>query len=216
MKERPLGRAALLLIPLGMLVQADTIVLQDGTRYSGTFVSANRMRVQFELDNGRQRSFNKSDIRSIRFGDDREGFSDRQQSGGYSRQGDLNQDWRAGADDRRNNRWDSGGRNAIERKYQDLGGRGGFAGPAIGSEQQVAGRGSFQEFQNATIYWSDQTGAHEVHGSIRDEYRKAGGPEGRLGFPTSDEEQAGNGRMSRFENGTIFFGPNGPRVSYTR
>ncbi|HYH54129.1 MAG TPA: LamG-like jellyroll fold domain-containing protein [Solirubrobacterales bacterium] len=69
--------------------------------------------------------------------------------------------------------------------------------------------GRLTHFEFASFYWSGATGAHEVHGGILDEYRKQGGPAGRLGFPTSDEADIpGGGTLARyntFENGSILW-----------
>jgi hypothetical protein len=93
---------------------------------------------------------------------------------------------------------------AIESKVQQLGA--GFLG-APTSDVQMApdGIGRYREFRNASVYWSPQTGAHEVHGSIRDKWLSLGGAAGELGYPTSDETLARDGlsRVTRFEHGQI-------------
>jgi uncharacterized protein with LGFP repeats len=64
--------------------------------------------------------------------------------------------------------------------------------------------GRVSEFERCTIYWSDRTGAFEVHGDIRDYYNRLGGPAGALGLPTSDElDIPGHGRFNTFENGSL-------------
>jgi len=67
--------------------------------------------------------------------------------------------------------------------------------------------GRISEFERTTIYWSNRTGAFEVHGDIRTKYRNAGGPAGNLGFPTSDERDipgaSGAARYNTFEHGSI-------------
>jgi hypothetical protein len=57
----------------------------------------------------------------------------------------------------------------------------------------------------ASIFWSEATGAHIVIEEIRDEYLRQGGPQGQLGYPTSDEMAAAEypNRISHFEHGTI-------------
>jgi len=54
-----------------------------------------------------------------------------------------------------------------------------------------------------SIYWSHDTGAHEVHGIIGETYRSEGGGGSCLGLPISDEEADGDGRISVFEHGVI-------------
>jgi PKD repeat protein len=65
-------------------------------------------------------------------------------------------------------------------------------------EFAIAG-GAASYFQRANIYWTQATGAHEVHGSIRKKYLALGGPAG-YGFPLTDEVRAadGIGRYSDF------------------
>ncbi len=65
------------------------------------------------------------------------------------------------------------------------------------------GVGRFNHFEHGSIYWTPGTGAHEVHGAIRDEWARLGWERGRLGYPTSDEEPAADGRRSRFQGGDI-------------
>ena len=55
------------------------------------------------------------------------------------------------------------------------------------------------ELQGATIYWSAATGAHEVHGAIRDKWLAAGGPAGFVGLPTSDEMNVAEGYRSQVQ-----------------
>jgi len=58
---------------------------------------------------------------------------------------------------------------------------------------------------DSTICWSAQTGAHVVHGEIRDLWLQRGAESGDLGYPISSEEPTpdGRGRQSRFEFGQI-------------
>lgn len=85
---------------------------------------------------------------------------------------------------------------------------------AIGYEDSVLGfprsdelttpnkRGKFNQFEHGLIYWTPNTGAHAVYGSILDEYAAQGYENSRLGFPTSDEfDLPGGGRQVYFENG---------------
>jgi uncharacterized protein with LGFP repeats len=43
-------------------------------------------------------------------------------------------------------------------------------------------RGFFTQFNNGVIYWSNQTGAHEVHGAILEKWSSLGRQSGVLGF----------------------------------
>lgn len=70
--------------------------------------------------------------------------------------------------------------------------------------------GRYSRFANGTFFWSPATGAHVVYGAIADFYRSVGGPQGRLGFPTSDEldlPDAPGARYNTFERGAIAWYP---------
>jgi hypothetical protein len=96
----------------------------------------------------------------------------------------------------------------IESKYLDLGGDSGFLRNPVGPEQTV-GKGRMRAYQGGNIYWSRETGAHEVHGSILTFYTNAGGPTGYLGFAATDEVNAARpgARTNRFEYGAIYWSP---------
>jgi uncharacterized protein with LGFP repeats len=99
---------------------------------------------------------------------------------------------------------------AIGRKYQDLGGPGSFLGQPLTDELGTPdGVGRFNHFQGGSIYWTPQTGAHEVHGYIRDKWASMGWERSYLGYPLSDESPMpdGIGRYSNFQGGTIFWSP---------
>lgn len=64
---------------------------------------------------------------------------------------------------------------------------------------------AMQEFTNGMMYWSAQTGAHEVYGAILWMYRAVGGPASKLGLPITGEYDVANGRASRFQGGTITY-----------
>jgi hypothetical protein len=67
------------------------------------------------------------------------------------------------------------------------------------------GIGRYNHFQHGSIYWTPTTGAHEVHGAIRDRWAALGWERSSLGYPVSDEtdEVDGSGRVSLFEHGAI-------------
>lgn len=80
------------------------------------------------------------------------------------------------------------------------------AGGALGEDAPEIGR--YSRFANATIYWSPATGAHIVYGGIAQYYSTVGGPQGRLGFPTSDEADlpgAPGARYNTFEHGWVMW-----------
>ncbi len=101
-------------------------------------------------------------------------------------------------------------RGEIDARYQSLGGCNSFLGPALTDEMPTPdGAGRFNVFYNGSIYWSPSTGAHEVHGAIRDKYKELGWEAGMLGYPISNETKTpdGVGRFSVFENGSIYWTP---------
>jgi uncharacterized protein with LGFP repeats len=67
--------------------------------------------------------------------------------------------------------------------------------------------GRFNHFQAGSIYWTLATGAHEVHGHIRDEWMALGWERSPLGYPIADESSTpgSSGRYSRFQGGAIYW-----------
>jgi hypothetical protein len=87
--------------------------------------------------------------------------------------------------------------------WQSFGGATGVLGEPTDSWYSVNG-GQAQDFQGGSIDWSSATGTYEVHGAIYNEYANMSGPNGVLGFPTTDELPVTNsagtviGRVSYF------------------
>jgi uncharacterized protein with LGFP repeats len=104
---------------------------------------------------------------------------------------------------------------AIDDKYAQLGGPGGWLGPPVdagaGSDEFATadGRGRARDFANGTIYWSPEAGAHEVHGDIRLKWAHLGAVRSFLGFPVTDETGTpdGVGRFNHFQGGSIYWTP---------
>jgi uncharacterized protein with LGFP repeats len=71
------------------------------------------------------------------------------------------------------------------------------------------GRGSARDYDVGSIYWTPQTGAHEVHGDIRVKWASLGGHRSFLGYPVTDETGCpdGHGRFNHFEGGSIYWTP---------
>jgi uncharacterized protein with LGFP repeats len=69
--------------------------------------------------------------------------------------------------------------------------------------------GAGQHFEGGSIYWSPATGAHEVHGAIKDKWAAMGWENSYLGFPVTDETATpdGFGRFNFFEGGAIYYHP---------
>ena len=93
-----------------------------------------------------------------------------------------------------------------------LGGPTGFVGLPTADQQVSTGEGSWATFDGADITWSESTGAHEVHGAIRDRWHALGGA--AWAYPTNDESAlrdghgAEIGRVNTFPGGRgIYWSP---------
>jgi uncharacterized protein with LGFP repeats len=64
--------------------------------------------------------------------------------------------------------------------------------------------GQFTHFEHGSIYWTAATGAHEVHGTIRDKWAALGRERSLLGSQFSDEYGYGDGRRSDFQHGYLY------------
>ena len=93
--------------------------------------------------------------------------------------------------------------NGIAMKYEEVQATTPLGAP-VGELEEVA-TGFVMEFEEGAIFQGPDGNAFLVQGAILDEYMASGGPEGDLGFPTSDEMAEEAGFMSAFENGTIMF-----------
>ena len=96
-------------------------------------------------------------------------------------------------------------------KYKQLKGTAGFLGAALTPESQTpaAKPGLYRHFQGGSIYWSANTGAHEVHGLIRNKWSALGWEQGELGFPMTDELTVsdGQGKYNHFQGGSLWYHP---------
>jgi M6 family metalloprotease-like protein len=96
----------------------------------------------------------------------------------------------------------------IRAKYASTGGPTGFLGPATSAIIRAAdGVGYFQNYQHGSIFWTQATGAHEVHGLIHQKWASLGWERSFLGYPTTDESSApgGAGRYNNFQGGSIYW-----------
>ena len=98
---------------------------------------------------------------------------------------------------------------AIRAEWLRRGGVRSFLGYPISDETTGAHDGRFSHFQGGSIYWKADTGAHEVHGAIRERWKELGSEVSNLGYPTTGEVRApaGNGKWQRFENGLMYWTP---------
>ena len=94
---------------------------------------------------------------------------------------------------------------ALFGKYLSLGGAYGFLGLPTSGEVAVTG-GRANVFQAGSLYWSADSGAHEIHGDIRRKYLSAGGS-AVLGLPTTDEVDVPGGRGNTFTKASIYWSP---------
>jgi hypothetical protein len=96
----------------------------------------------------------------------------------------------------------------ISDKYAQLGGAAGFLGQPIIAETWAPDFvGRFRHYEGGSIYWHPRTGAHEVHGLIRQRWAQLNWEQGYLGYPVTDEIDTvdGGGRVSRFEGGELIW-----------
>ena len=102
---------------------------------------------------------------------------------------------------------------AIRQRYNQLGGS--AWGFPITDETAPDKRGRFNHFKDVatgaekSIYWTPQTGAHEVFGAIRQAWAALKWETGVLGYPTSGEMAThdGVGRFQTFERGILVWHP---------
>ncbi|MBP2320335.1 glucose/arabinose dehydrogenase [Kibdelosporangium banguiense] len=69
--------------------------------------------------------------------------------------------------------------------------------------------GRFNAFERGYIYWSNATGANEVHGMIYDRWASLGWERSAVGYPTTDETETPDriGRFNHFQFGSIYWHP---------
>lgn len=99
---------------------------------------------------------------------------------------------------------------AILGLWTELGRENGFLGYPLTDETPTPdGVGRFNHFEGGSIYWTPNTGAHEVHGAIRDLWSSMGWERSFLGYPLTNELATadGIGRFSDFQGGQISWSP---------
>ena len=98
----------------------------------------------------------------------------------------------------------------IDKKYAELKGPNGFLGAPISNEMVCPdGIGRYRHYANGSIYCHPLTGAHEVHGLIREKWKKLGWEKSVLGYPKTDESDSPvkGGKYNLFQGGTILWVP---------
>ena len=99
----------------------------------------------------------------------------------------------------------------IRNKWAALGWERSFLGYPLTDESPTPdGIGRFNHFQGGSIYWTPKTGAHEIHGDIRNKWASMGWERSFLGYPLTDESPTpdGIGRFNHFQSGSIYWKPN--------
>lgn len=78
---------------------------------------------------------------------------------------------------------------------------------AVSSEFGAAGNGFVIRYVNGDIYYSAETGAHDVRDDIRAKYNAFGAADGILGLPTTDQSPTlnGVGLFNHFQGGSIYW-----------
>lgn len=107
----------------------------------------------------------------------------------------------------------------IDDKYKALGGPGGFLGAASGAEKtSTDGVGTLRHYANGSIYFHPATGAHEVHGLIRQKFVELGAETGSLGYPMTDEINLvdGSGKVTKFQLGQVIWRTGATGVSVVK
>src|SRR5674536_173883 len=98
----------------------------------------------------------------------------------------------------------------IAAHYAELGGPTSLLGFPLTDETATPdGTGRFNHFTGGSIYWTPATGAHEVHGAIREKWAALGWELGVAGYPLTDETATpdGTGRFNHFTGGSIYWTP---------
>jgi hypothetical protein len=99
-------------------------------------------------------------------------------------------------------------RGPVYEKYLLLGAERGLLGyPLKDQDQNLSDGAQFAHFQRGSIYWTNSTGACEIHGAIRDRWVALGSGTSPLGYPKTDETAAsdGEGRFNHFQRGSIYW-----------
>ena len=89
----------------------------------------------------------------------------------------------------------------IDEKYNELIANGLNLGDPLEPEHlTLDGIGRYRHYQLGSIYWTSDTGAHEIHGAINEKWISLGSENSPLGYPITDETSTpdGIGRFNHF------------------
>lgn len=112
-------------------------------------------------------------------------------------------------------------REEILKRFGQLGWENGILGYPVTPEfcgYRDGGCFSGFQYENASIYWSPNSGAHFIRGAIKARWGESGWENGPYGYPTSDEFcgliRNGCGQHFQRENGSVYWSPGtGPHVT---
>ncbi len=101
-------------------------------------------------------------------------------------------------------------RGAIRQLWGALGAEYSTFGYPRTDEVATGGRpGAVNLFEGGAVYWSAQTGAHDIWGPIQQAWSTQGYEGGRLGFPSGQTFLFGSGYKQEFQGGNIVWTPEG-------
>ncbi len=101
-------------------------------------------------------------------------------------------------------------RGAIRQLWGALGAEYSTFGYPTTDEVATGGRpGAVNLFEGGAVYWSAQTGAHDIWGPIQQAWSTQGYEGGRLGFPSGQTFLFGTGYKQEFQGGNIVWTPEG-------
>ena len=104
--------------------------------------------------------------------------------------------------------WDISG--AVGNKWLQSGAEHALVGYPTSSEfRGLKNGGSYQQFQIGRIYWSPDTGAYPISGSIGNKWLQSGAEHALVGYPTSSEFRGlkNGGSYQQFQIGRIYWSP---------
>jgi len=88
--------------------------------------------------------------------------------------------------------------------------------PYTNEAKTADGSGVFQQFDGGVLIYKNGGPVYFVWGKIRDQWNKLDGSQGKLGYPTSDEQILPDGSFkSVFEHGTVTFKTGDPDATVT-
>ncbi|MDO5077155.1 LGFP repeat-containing protein [Corynebacterium sp.] len=103
---------------------------------------------------------------------------------------------------------------AIEKKYERLGGERGKLGKPLTRIVEAGDGGAKAVYEHGMLYWSPRTGAHAMYNEFLIKFILLGGESGLLGMPTTDVEKVGSGARQGFEQATWLYSAQDSGIHY--